>query len=264
MVQGKLTMITEYHRPDNTEDVIALISRETPPTVALGGGLYLNEVDDTPSLAVVDLQGLALTAIESKGKHLQLGASVTLQSLLDVNLVPQAMENAIKHQETYNRRQVATVAGSLVTVTGRSTVAGVFLALDAELEFVEKNNKVENTRLGEILTLRKEWIKGKLITKIIIPANIQLAYHYIARSPADLPIVAAAVASWTSGRTRVVLMGYGDQPVMVFDGPESSGAEIAARDAYASAEDHWASGAYRTEMAEILTRRSLEQIAANA
>ena len=100
-------------------------------------------------------------------------------------------------------------------------------------------------------------LKGKIITKIILPIQTASAYKYVARSPADLPVVAAATALWPSGRTRIVIAGFGNQPVMVFDGPDSEGAEIAARDAYSEAGDQWASAEYRSDVAATLVTRCL-------
>ncbi len=253
-------MILEYHRPEKIEDMIDLLSRKSPVTIVLGGGLFINEVIKEP-IGVVDIQDLGLDGIKSRGKLIDIGAGVTLQSLLEQPDIPLALKDAIKHQETNNRRQVATVAGTLVAATGRSSIPGVLLAMDAELELVGKGNKAEKIRLGDFLPLRKEKIAGKIITGITIPTDIQVAYHYAARSPADLPVVAAAASCWPSGRTRVVLIGYGDQPIMVLDGPDPDGAESAARDAYSEAEDQWASAAYRSDAAGVLVKRCLGEIA---
>jgi len=256
-------MIIEYHRPKSIKDAILLLSRADPCTIVLGGGLYINEVVQEP-IAVVDIQDLSLTGIENIGNTFRLGAAVKLQSLLDTDQLPPALVEAILHQETYNRRQVATLAGSLVAADGRSAIASVFLALDAELELVgSSSQKAEKHRLGDFLSVREEKLKGKVITACTIPANTNTAYHYVARSPADLPIIAAAVTQWPSGRTRVVLAGFGTQPVMVLDGTDSSGAELAARDAYSTAEDQWASADYRADTAVVLVRRCLNQIAEN-
>lgn len=253
-------MILEYYRPDKLEDSIELLSRKSPETIVLGGGLFINEVIKEP-IAVVDIQELGLDGIKSKGKQLDLGAGVTLQSLLNHPDCPLALKEAIKHQETNNRRQVATVAGALVAASGRSSIPGVMLALDAELEIVGVGNVSEKIKLGDFLPLRKEKIAGRIITSIYLPTEIQAAYAYVARSPADLPIVAAAVARWASGRTRVVLLGSGDQPILVIDGPDSDGAEAAARDAYSDAGDQWANAAYRSDIAGVLVKRCLDEIA---
>jgi CO/xanthine dehydrogenase FAD-binding subunit len=253
-------MIIEYYRPDKLVDALALLNRDDPRTLVLGGGLYINEVIKEP-IAVVDVQGLGLAKIEKKGKELTIGAAVTLQSLLISGLIPSALEKAITHQETYNRRQIATLAGTIMAANGRSPVPATFLAMDAELDLVGGNEKKDTDRLGDFLPLRQEKQAGKLITRVRIPVDVIASYHYVARSPADLPIVAAAVAVWPSGRTRAILLGYGDQPVMVFDGPDQDGAAIAARDAYSDASDQWAGAEYRSNAAGVLVKRCLQEIA---
>lgn len=253
-------MINEYNRPETLEEALDLLNRKDPPTVVLGGGLYINEVIKEP-IAVVDVQSLGLTGISKKGKKLEVGAATTLESLLTSGLIPRALQRSIQHQETYNRRQVATLAGTITAANGRTPVPGVLLALDAELDLVGKGNKKDVVKLGDFLPLRQEMIAGKLITNIRIPIDLEASYQYVARSPADLAIVGVSVAVWGSGRTRVVLLGYGDQPVMVFDGPESDGAEIAARDAYSEAADQWAAGDYRSDVAGALVSRCLDEIA---
>jgi len=252
-------MITEYHRPDTQEEVLALLSRKDPHTVVIGGGLYINEVIQEP-LAVVDLQHLDLSGISSKGKSIHFGASVVLQTLLTHKQTSKALVKAILHQETYNRRQIATLAGSIVVGNGRSPIVSVLLALDAEIVLLEKKKKPDKLKLGDFLPVREELLKGKMITEIILPVQTSCAYNYVARTPADLPIVAAATAKWPSGRTRIVLAGYGNQPLMVFDGPDSEGAEIAARDAFSEAGDQWASAEYRSDVAATLVVRCLNEL----
>jgi CO/xanthine dehydrogenase FAD-binding subunit len=252
-------MIVEYHRPDTLEEALSLLSRKDTKTVVIGGGLYINEIDQDP-LAVVDLQHLELSKIAVKGKKIHLGGSAVLQTILDHEQMPKALKDAISHQETYNRRQVATLAGSIVVGNGRSSIVSVFLALDADILFQEKKKQSDQLKLGDFLPVRKEFIQGKVITEIILPKQILSAYNYVARTPADLPIVAAAAAKWPSGRTRIVLAGYGDQPKMVFDGPDSEGAEIAARDAYSEAGDQWASAEYRSDVAAALVVRCLSEL----
>jgi putative selenate reductase FAD-binding subunit len=255
-------MIIEYHRPETKDEALALLARKDPHTVVLGGGLYLNEVDEGP-LAVVDLQNLALSEISVKGTSIHLGASIVLQTLLDDSQTPEALKGAIRHQETYNRRQVATLGGAIVAGNGRSPVICVLLAMDAELMLQGQKGKSEVIKLGDFLPIREELVNGRMITEIKLPAQTSGVYQYVARSPADLPIVAAAVTKWPSGRTRVALGGFGDQPRMVFDGPDPEGAEIAAGDAFSEAGDHWASAEYRSDTAEVLVRRCLEVLAEN-
>ena len=136
----------------------------------------------------------------------------------------------------------------------------VLLALDAEVLLLGQGEKTESKRLGDFLPVRDNAIAGKLMKEVVLPHEITGAYFYTARSPADLPIVAAAAVKWPSGRTRVVLAGFGDQPRMVFDGPDPDGAVIAARDAYSEAGDQWASAEYRSDTAAALVTRCLTEI----
>ena len=206
-------MIVEYHRPETLETAMDLLARPGVVTVPLGGGTILNQPSPDP-VAVVDLQALGLNNLEEKGKKLQLGATVTLQRLLDFEIVP-ALKAAIRHQATYNLRQVATVAGTLVATDGRSPFATALLALGAELTLLPGD---ETQSLGDFLPLRASRPINRLITQVTIPTGVKFAYEYIARTPADLPIVCVAVAQWPSGRTRLALGGYGAAPLLAMDG----------------------------------------------
>jgi CO/xanthine dehydrogenase FAD-binding subunit len=149
------------------------------------------------------------------------------------------------------------------------------LALDAKLE-IKSLNQIElvemetetrpprpdvfTVELGEFLPLREEHIQGKLITSIMIPLSVSLAFEYISRTPADKPIVCAALAQWNSGRTRLVLGGYGESPMLAMDGTEAEGIEDAARNAFHEATDEWGSAEYRMNVAATLAKRCLENL----
>jgi CO/xanthine dehydrogenase FAD-binding subunit len=253
--------IIEYHRPDQIEQALALLQRPDPHTLPLGGGTWLNQPGGEP-VAVVDLQSLGLEGLQCQGQLLQLGAALRLQSLLeqveasDLGL-PSALADVIRHEATYNLRQAATVAGTLVAGNGRSPFSAAFLALEGSVHILPDGQDVS---LGDLLPLRGERLHSRLITRITIPLSARLAYEYIARTPADQPIVCAALAAWPSGRLRLALGGYGAAPVLAFDGTEADGLAIAAQSAYDQAADQWASAAYRREMAGVLATKCLAAI----
>lgn len=253
-------MIIEYHRPDSIKEMINLLSRDDPRTIVLGGGLFINEVVKD-QIAVADIQNLGLNKIKTKGKKHILGAGTTLQTILNNDKVSPVLKSAIKYQESYNRRQVATLAGTVMAATGRSAIMAVLLVLDAEIEMIGSGEHTTTMQLGDFLPVREEYSIGTLITSFSIPTEITSSFNSASRSPADLPIIAAAVSQWPSGRTRVVLAGYGEQPIMVLDGPNSDGAEAAAKDAYSKAGDQWASADYRSQTAADLVNRCLNQLA---
>ena len=256
-------MIVEYHRPQTLQEALALLGRSEIVTLPLGGGTFLNSpafpVDRflSTDMAVVDLQALGLNTCQRDGNFMEIGAATTLQALLEVAGLPVDFYQAVRLETTYNLRQVATAAGALVAADGRSPFATVMLALEARLTLLPGDEVIG---LGDLLPFRWDRLRHRLITKITIPAKARVAYEYVARTPADQPLVCTAVARWSSGRTRVCLGGYGSEPVLAMDGPEAGGVEVAARAAYSQAGDEWASAEYRADMAAVLARRCLAKL----
>lgn len=249
-------MIVEYHRPNTLEEALSLLNRSDMRTLPLGGGTVLNHPSQE-RFAIVDLQALGLDVNVRGSNTWTLGATLTLQALLETPELPPALEVAIRHEASYNLRQVATLAGTLVSADGRSPFTTALLALDAELELKSAVSPSEWLSLGDLLPVRNERLSGRLITSIRLPSNTRLAYESVARTPVDLPIVCTALARWPSGRVRMALGGFGNAPVLAFDGPEPGGLEIAAREAYSQAGDEWASAEYRRDVAATLAKRCL-------
>ena len=250
-------MITNYHRPQTLDEALTLLT--LPNTLPLGGGTLLSK-PEADSVQVVDLQGLGLNSLTKNGNNLELGATLTLQALLESEHCPTALKSALKLEAPLNIRNSATIAGTLVACDGRSTFASVLLAMDAKVSVSSKQKAEETINIGDLLPLREQ-VRGKLITKIVIPLNTKLAFESVAKTPADKPIVCAALAQWNSGRTRLVLGGYGKSPMLAMDGTEAEGVEAAARNTYHEATDEWASAEYRIDIAATLAKRCLENLA---
>jgi CO/xanthine dehydrogenase FAD-binding subunit len=249
-------MIVEYHRPEKLDDALRLLSRKEIKTVPLGGGTVVN-APSADQLAVVDLQALGLNQIQERGGNLVVGATATLQSLLEWPGLLEEFARVIRHEATYNLRQVATLAGALLAADGRSPFAAALMALDAKASLLPGE---EQYGIGDLLFQRGEKLRGRLVTQITLPLNVQLSYQYVARTPADLPIVSVIAVAFPSGRLRLVLGGYGNAPILALDGPEGSGAQEAAESAYNDAQDEWASAEYRRATAGILARRCIKSL----
>jgi CO/xanthine dehydrogenase FAD-binding subunit len=258
-------MITTYHRPQTLEEALTLLSR--PNTVPLGGGTLLSHPSPDP-ISVVDLQALGLNAIKKQGNNLELGATVTLQQLLESEYCPPALKTAIKLEAPLNVRNAATVAGTLVACDGRSSFTTALLALDAkitvsssQLSVISDQSSVNSGQspvisVGEFLPLRP---RG-LITQITLPLNVKFAFEYVARTPADKPIVCTALTQWNSGRTRLAIGGWGKSPALAMDGTEAEGLESAAKNACHEAADDVASAEYRINIAATLAKRCLDAL----
>jgi len=255
-------MITTYHRPATLDEALTLLTQ--PNRIPLGGGTLLSKPTVDP-VEVVDLQSLGLNTINKSGNNLEIGATVTLQQLLESELCPGALKSALKLEAPLNIRNVASVAGTLVASDGRSTFASPLLAMDAKIEQkIFENSEVEArmSNIGNFLPLRP---RG-LITQITIPLNVKLAFEYVSKTPADKPIVCAALAQWNSGRTRLVLGGYGKNPLLAMDGDlpsslsgtDGEGLYAAAKNTFHEATDEYASAEYRMDVASTLAKRCLE------
>jgi len=249
-------MIIEYHRPEKMAEALDLLSRKSPITRPLGGGTLLSVANDE-EYAVVDLQKLGLSKISKKGKSLSVGATTTLQSLLQFDFLTPALAQALKLEATRTFSQSATVAGARVSADGRSHFARAALAMDPQLILEPDQQKIS---YGEILPLRSEKLAGKLILEIIFPVNVGLSYQYVARTPADLPIISIALARWSTGRTRLVIGGFGMAPHLALDGKDESGLQEALDNTLLGASDQWASEEYRAEAGSALLKRAQEDL----
>lgn len=244
-------MIVAYHRPKTLDEALTLLDQ--PNRVPLGGGTLLAHVSDT--VEAVDLQALGIDTIAKAGSDLTLGATVTLQTLLENADCPAGVKTALKLEAPLNLRNMATVAGTLVSADGRSPFATALLALDAKVS-VMVNRQPSVFNLGEFLLARPQG----LVTQIALPLNVKFAFEYVSKTPSDKPLVCAALTQWNSGRARLTLGGYGKTPQLALDGTEAEGLDSAARNAYHEAHDEWASTEYRMDVAATLAKRCLASL----
>jgi CO/xanthine dehydrogenase FAD-binding subunit len=251
-------MILEYHRPESLDEALTLLSRKTPTTVPLGGGTVLSQAHAT-EFAVVDLQALNLNSFKVMGNGFEVGSACTLQALYDQTTIPEALKSAILLESTQNIREMATIAGALVTADGRSAFACSMMALDTQLFWLPGEKKVS---LSDWYSSRSAWKDGKLITKVSFAKNAVLEFEVVNRTPDDLPIVCVAAARWPSGRIRLVLGGWGKQPILVADGEGLTPVEAAsaASAAYSEAGDAWATAGYRQEVAGTIASRVIGRL----
>jgi CO/xanthine dehydrogenase FAD-binding subunit len=250
-------MIVDYLRPKNIPEALKLLENQDQNPVLMGGGTGIDRFTLEP-VTIIDLQELDLGGIRVIGNSLEIGATTTLQALYEAPRISEEIRNLIRLEATSNLRQIATVAGTMVASTGRSAFTAALMALDAVVTLLPGD---EIVNLGNLLLKRDSKIGSKLITKITIPLNVKLAYQSVSRSPRDLPILTVTMAVWPSGRTRVILGGFGASPLLASDGPEPGGEESAVKDAAMLADDKWASSEYRMEVAPILVKRCFSQIA---
>jgi CO/xanthine dehydrogenase FAD-binding subunit len=258
----------EYHRPKSLQQALELLGRARP----LGGGTALTP-HRTELTGVLDLQDLDLAGIEPGDGRLLIGGTLRLQALAEgIPGLPPALAQVCRQEAGWNLRNQATVAGCVVTGDGRSPLLAALLALDARIHLEPGGEQIP---IEEFLVRRPGAADGRLIVALGLPLAAQLVYEGVARSPADRPLVCAAVsrlAPAPEGEWRVVLGGYGDRPIRVEtaeaalsgNGAASlealASAEQAAASAYSIAADAWASAEYRAAVAGVLVRRRAQAL----
>ncbi|MGB9640595.1 MAG: FAD binding domain-containing protein [Anaerolineales bacterium] len=249
-------MIEEYYRPKTLTEALEILQKKGSAAKILAGGTSLRKWGESIK-TVVDLQSIGFDQIAYRQTDTVIGAMVTLDQFAHLNTIPSALRQAIELQASFNQRQIATVAGSLLTANGRSTFATAMLALNARLHSFPSQKEFS---YGDVLALSSNTLAGEIVTEILIPTQVQLAFEYVARTPADLPLVCVALARWNSGRLRLALGGWGKTPMLVLDGVGKQEVALAARSAYSQAVDEWASASYRSEIAALLAQRCLNTL----
>lgn len=249
-------MIKEYYRPESIEEAVKLLSGSEKILSPLGGGTSISR-NQTDYDGVVDLQSAGMDQIMIDGQHIKVGAMVRLDSLLDHNDIHPEIQRAVRIDASQNIRNMATLGGWLVSSDSRSITTTVLLALDSTLTWEPGSKRIQ---IGDWLPLREIESPGVLMTEIEWRKGLHFTFEYVARTPKDKPILTVAAAQWGSGRTRIALGGYGKASILAMDGTENQGADAACRDAYAEAEDGWATADYRRTVAAKLALRCLERI----
>jgi CO/xanthine dehydrogenase FAD-binding subunit len=252
-------MIEAYLRPKSADEAVKLLSETNKVRKPLAGGTTISR-QQSNQFSVVDLQDSGLDFLDSTDRQLRIGSMVRLNTLVGHPEVYPEMKRAIKIDASENIRNAVTLGGWLITGDGHSILSTLLLALDATLIWEPGEKSVQ---IGDWLPLRTVEAPGVLLTAIELRKGIQIAFEYVARTPKDRAIVTVAAAQWGSGRTRIALGGYGPAPIIAMDGPESSGADAASRNALYKADDQWATGEYRREVAAKLALRCLERINKN-
>ncbi len=244
-------MIVEYHRPTTILQALELLSRKNPRSLPLGGGSTLSR-DKGEDFAVVDLQALGLDRISVNSGFLEVGAAARIQQIVDNSNVPAWLKTACIRETSRNLREMSTIAGFLMCATGRSPLAIALLAADLHAEVLPNNEELSYLQL---LSTRAAIQQPWLISRVRIDLMVDLKIEFVARSPNDLPALGIAFAKWPNGRIRVSVGGFGDNPVLAYDGTQPSAVIQAVESCLRGSADPWASEEYRQSIALAIVQR---------
>ncbi|MBC7226079.1 MAG: FAD binding domain-containing protein [Thermoflexales bacterium] len=266
-----------YHRPESLDEAIQLI--RPPAVVPLGGGTVLLPTRDPAVEEVVDLSRLGLTYIRAVEGGIRIGATTTLQHLLESPLLADRtggqMGPALRLTASRNLRGQATVGGTIAAGGPENPLLVLLLALDARLTVYQPEPSyipLEGFIEGRDDLLRQ----GALITELFIPSPsspCRMGFAHVGRTPRDRPIVCVAAQVEVDGgicrEVRLALGGVARHPLRARDAEEFlRGRPLTPENVQEAADraalplnppgDFRGSPEYRRAMAGVLARRALE------
>jgi aerobic-type carbon monoxide dehydrogenase small subunit (CoxS/CutS family)/CO/xanthine dehydrogenase FAD-binding subunit len=272
--------IRSYHRPTRLEEALSMAAQGMTP---LAGGTRILALDhELPN--VMDLWGLGLGGLSLDDSDLVLGATTSLQDVLDAPLAWTATAGLLPeacrvHSASRMLRGMATVGGESVWAAHDSEVAAALLALNAVFVVQRPEGAVEIPALRFLRDPREDLRGGGLLTSLFVPgAPDGAALERVAVLPSAPPLVAVAVAlSLVAGkcsRARIAVTGLQGPPARVIEAEERIEQTAAAdADLQSSAEhvarapfrdDAHAGADYRRHAARVLALRALRRAVAMA
>ncbi len=267
-----MVRISEYHRPQTLDGVLALLQRDQS-TVPLAGGTDLVPSKAPDAQAVVDLQALGLDQLSVEGFRIHVGAMLPLQRLVESTGVGEFLAVAAYLEGPITHRNAATVGGTIAVGDPHSFLLIALLALDAEVHL--RLPDLATLSLDRILDAPRKFLDGGLIiglTALSPHGAPGTAMAHVARTPRDKPIVAVAARVTREGDrcggVRIALAGVADRPVRAYQAedrlkgqPFDKGlvdlAVAAVLEHLNPPSDFRGSSEYRREMVAVLTRRAL-------
>ena len=225
-----LPNLQEYLRPTDLEDALRLVGRAAPRTRIVAGGTWVGAEAPRDLEAVVDIGGLALSAITLEGAVWRLGATASLQALVEspagMSFCNGVLGEAAMAMAGRSLRNRATLGGAIATADGVSPLVTALLACDAELSVATLKNDalvMKQVGLRAFLGYRTSLLEGgALITDIrlgVPSSDTRAAYERVVRTPRDYPIVCAvarcAIKDGVAGNVRLALGGVAAAPLRI-------------------------------------------------
>ncbi len=249
-----MAQVAAYHRPDTLEGALDLLrgsGQDGPGRAILAGGTVLNVDREPPAIEVVDLQALGLDGIVADGDRLHIGAMVTLDQLADNETTPTWLADLARAELPSTLRTAATVGGTVAAGGGESVLLAGLLAADASLELAGAPGSTSVTApASEILAVGLD--ATSVITAVTIDGASTGVIASTARTPADVPIVAAVAASGADGTRRLALTGVAATPVLVDPDDPTAGLDPPG--------DFRGTTEYRRHLAAVLSARAIAEL----
>ncbi len=254
-------MSPSYHRPKTIAEAIALKTELGPEAVFLAGGTEVNNRLAAAPVALIDLAGLGLDAVERTSSAVRIGACVTFQQLVEHPDIPWHLKTAARQMVNRNIRNRATVGGHLGINRSCADLIPTLLAAQATVTLVNREVPLEEFLVGE----------PELILSVSIPtAPRGFGLFNMTRTASDVSLVAASASlALDEGTLRNPILAMGGvAPHVVrlhaverqLDGqpvPSPERLEERIAQAVQPMDDQRGSAAYKRHIAAVLGARAV-------
>jgi carbon-monoxide dehydrogenase medium subunit len=274
----------EYEAPDTLEEAIGMLATD-PGAKVLAGGQSLVPLLSlrlaAPSL-LVDLRRVpGLAAVERTNGDVTIGAMVRQRSAErdgHIRAAVPLMAAAIRHIAHPQVRSQGTIGGSIAHADPAAELPAVLVALDGRVRLRGPRGE-RIVAAGDFFTgfLSTALAEDEIVTAIELdaaPPRTGAACVEVAQRAGDYALCGAVAQVTLDGDrvadTRVALFGLGDRPLRAraveaaLAGEPATHAAAAAAASEAAAEadpidDPQVPAEYRLHLAQVVTRRALEQ-----
>lgn len=272
-----LRNVKSYRRPTSIEEAVALV-QSNPNAVYIGGGTWTVAQGDPTLEMVVDLQAAGLDVLEGNIDGVRIGATTTLQAIIDhpdvSTMADGILATAAGYTQSRNLREQGTLGGTLIVAGPADPLTTALMVLDTDILYADPT--VHTAPFTSFVAYRDRLIKTRvLLTEVRVkrpPGRSATAFEVVGRSPKDKPIVCAAVyVAVDEGLpvdVRLAVGGADEKPARLYKtehllkGQLLSETKVVGALAPSLAElapvgDFRGSAAYRLEMAQVLLRRAV-------
>lgn len=278
-----LSNLKRYHRPKSIPEALALLEKNSGSILVIAGGTKLVPSNNHVVEELVDITGLDLDNIDEEGGALRIGATATLQRMVESPVLKRFASGVISNASllsSHSRmiRNAATLGGQLVTTNSLSVLYCALLILQAQVRIAGG----EEFALAMNIFLKKKQLAGGLLVEVLIPTV--KPDSYAALSPIFSPKTATPIICGAARVTieeqecveaKIAITGTPQVPQRLHPVEEELQGKPftketilkAAETAYQVFEpigDHLSSEEYRKEVSGVVVKRALERCRALA
>lgn len=194
-------MFEQLLKPASLDEAVKFKNQFKDDAVYMAGGSKLNAAPTRSTKSVaISLAGLGLNTIKSEGGVVTIGATATLQQVIDNPIIPAAVREAAGFVYSRNVRNQATFGGELFAQQNEAVLLPVLLVMNAKVALAG----------GAVIELA-DWLAGSrdaLVLAVMLPeSDVCCTTRKLARSAGGLTVLTAAVAIATDGRQRIAVEG---------------------------------------------------------